>query len=190
MYRHKLIKAKTPYLFLISAFAWLSFLAPNAFALSTDKDQDIEIEADTAELDDSTGITVYLGNVIVTQGTLKMTGDKMTIYHDENDEVELVVMVGRPATYRQLPDDATIYDEAESLRMEYYEQKQFAILIEQAEVRKPDSTMRGKRIEYDTEKNIVKATGGIQTIVAEDGTEKKQGGRVKLTIKKKKKDQE
>ena len=51
--------------------------APAARALSTDRDQPIEIEADFAELDDSRGVTMYKGNVIVTQGSLKLTGESL-----------------------------------------------------------------------------------------------------------------
>ena len=43
-------------------------------ALSTDYDQPIEIESDFAELDDVEGTTVYIGNVIVVQGSIRMTG--------------------------------------------------------------------------------------------------------------------
>ena len=42
----------------------LLLLVPlTAAALSTDRDQPIELEADQAELDNSTGVSVYSGNV-------------------------------------------------------------------------------------------------------------------------------
>ena len=49
-----------------------------------------------------------------------MTGDIMTVYF-KDDELDTLIMEGNPARYRQLPDDSKIYDEAEALRMEYYE---------------------------------------------------------------------
>ena len=86
-----------------------------AYCLSTDSEQDIEIEADTAEMDDIKKITIYRGDVVVIQGSIKMTGHTMHVYFDKNNDMELVIMDGTPATYRQLPDDSKIYDEAEAL---------------------------------------------------------------------------
>ena len=158
-----------------------------AFALSTDKQQDIEIEADTAEMDDIKGITIYRGDVVVTQGSIRMTGHTMTVHFNDNDDMELVIMQGKPATYRQLPDDSKVYDEAEALQMEYYALKDYVILIDEALVIQEGLRFSGGRIEYDTVLSRVKAKGSTRTAKTKDGTtKKKKDGRVKITIKKKK----
>jgi len=162
----------------------LTGLAHTAAALSTDKDQPIEVEADTAELDDIKNKSVYTGNVILTQGTIRMTGDKMTVYHTEDDELDTLIMEGEPATYRQLPDDSDVYDEAEAKTIEYYELQNLVILIEEAEVRQEGLNMTGKRIDYDTELSQVKARS---TAKQEPGQEASGGKeRVKVILKKKK----
>jgi len=99
------------------------FFTADTWALSTDKDQPIEIEADYADLDNEKGVTIYRGNVVLTQGTVRMTGDTMTVYFKDGD-LDTLIMEGKPARYRQLPDDSKIYDEAEALRMEYYSYRQ------------------------------------------------------------------
>ncbi len=158
-----------------------------AFALSTDKQQDIEIEADTAEMDDIKGITIYRGDVVVTQGSIRMTGHTMIVHFTENDDMELVIMQGEPATYRQLPDDSKVYDEAEALQMEYYALKDYVILIDEALVTQEGLRFSGSRIEYDTVLSQVKAKGSTRTTKdKDDDTSKKKDGRVKITIKKKK----
>ena len=163
-------------------FSWQSVVA-----LSTDKFQDIEIEADTAEMDEIKGVSIYRGNVIVVQGSIRMTGDIMTVYFDDNGDMELVIMQGKPATYRQLPDDSPIYDEAEALQMEYYSLKDYVILIEEALVTQEGLRFSGERIEYDTVMSQVKAKGSTKTTKQKkDDTGKKDSGRVKITIKKKK----
>ena len=165
----------------------LAFHLNSAFALSTDKQQDIEIEADSAEMDDIKGITIYRGDVVVTQGSIKMTGHTMTVYFDDNDDMELVIMQGTPATYRQLPDNSEIYDEAEALQMEYYALKDYVILIDEALVTQEGLRFSGSRIEYDTVLSQVKAKGSTKTAKQKDNKEqKKKDGRVKITIKKKK----
>lgn len=157
----------------------------HSVALTTDQDQPIEIEADTAELDDQKGVTTYTGNVIVTQGSIRMTGDKMTVYYTKDNDLDTVIMEGRPATYRQLPDKSEDYDEAEALRMEYYGLKNLIVLINNAVVKQKDVRFSGSRIEYDTEHSQIRARGQ-----AESGAEKSSGsgGRVKITIKPKKKE--
>ena len=170
------------------AFLLFAVFANNASALSTDKQQDMEIEADSAEMDDIKGLTVYRGNVVVTQGSMRITGQTLTVHFNENDDMELAIMEGKPATYRQLPDNSEKYDEAESLRMEYYALKDYIILIDKALVKKPDgSRMTGSRIEYDTVLSQVKAKGSVRTTKSGDeSTGEKADGRVKITIKKKK----
>lgn len=161
----------------------------SAFALSTDKQKDIEIEADSAEMDDLNGITIYRGDVVVVQGSIRMTGHTMTVHFDDSGDMELVIMEGTPATYRQLPDDSEAYDEAEALQMEYYALKDYIILKEKALVTKPDgSQMSGKRIEYDTVLSKTIAKGSMNTTLSgnESNSVKKKDGRVKITIKKKK----
>ena len=155
-------------------------------ALSTDKDQDIEILADSAELDDKKGVTIYHGNVVVTQGSIKMTGDEMTVHFNENDDLELVILVGRPATYRQLPDDSEVYDEAEALRMEYHELKSLIVLIEKAQVTQEGLRFSGKRIEYDTLNSRVKAKSQVKPDEV-TGSDEESEDRVRIIIKPKKK---
>jgi len=166
----------------------LAFAMNGAFALSTDKQKDIEIEADSAEMDDLNGITVYKGDVVVTQGSIRMTGHTMTVHFAESGDMELVIMQGTPATYRQLPDDSKTYDEAEALQMEYYALKDYIILKKKALVVKPNgSRMSGDQIEYDTVRSKIIARGTRSTITSKDGeTKKKKDGRIKITIKKKK----
>jgi len=156
-----------------------------ARALSTDKDQPIEIEADSAEFDEKKGVTIYHGNVIVIQGSIRMTGNTMTVYFTEDEDLETVIMEGQPATYRQLPDDKEVYDEAEALRMEYHELKSLIVLIDQALVKQKGLRFSGNRIEYDTLNSRVKARGSIKQSSGETdekGVVRKKE-RVKITIK-------
>jgi lipopolysaccharide export system protein LptA len=150
-----------------------------ALGLSTDKDQPIQVEADTAELDDKNNVSVYTGDVVLTQGSIRMTGDKMTVYNTEDDELDTLIMEGSPATYRQLPDDSDVYDEAEAKTIKYFELKHQVILIDNAVVRQEGFLMKGDRIDYDTERNQAKA----QSAAAGEGAEKQD--RVKVILKKK-----
>ena len=51
----------------------------SAWALPNDQQQPIRIQADDAQLDDKNGVATYTGDVIITQGSMKVTGNKVTI---------------------------------------------------------------------------------------------------------------
>ena len=157
-----------------------------ALALSTDKDQPIEVEADEAELDDLNNVSVYRGNVIVRQGSIHMTGDIMTVYSTGEDELDHIILEGNPATYKQLPDNSTVHDQAKALRMEYYELKNLVVLIRDAWVKQDTSTLVGERIEYNTELSRVKAWSGPKDGKSETAPASGKKGRGKLILKKKK----
>lgn len=183
-YLNKLIKL--PVLVIVFSFSI------QVWALSTDKDQPIEIEADSAELDDKKKVTVYHGNVVVTQGSIRMTGDTMTVYFTENDDLDTVIIEGHPATYRQRPDENETFDEAEAMRMEYYEVKNLIVLIDNAMVTQEGLRFSGNRIEYDTERSQIRARGKTRTDESgKDGDQAvQQDDRVKIIIKPRKKEEE
>ena len=165
----------------------------HAWALSTDKDQPIEIQANSAELDDKKGVTVYHGNVVVTQGSIRMTGDTMTVHYTKDQDLDTVVMEGHPATYRQLPDKSEVYDEAEALRMEYYQLKTLIVLIDNALVKQEEFRFSGNRIEYDTKLSQIRARGKPpqETPATDEGSAvQKDSERVKIIIKPKKKEEQ
>lgn len=146
----------------------LCCLAPvgeGARALSTDRDQELVIAADRAELDNEKNVVVYRGSVVVTQGSLRMTGETLTVRFDEEGEVELVVVLGEPATYRQLPDGSEVHDEAAARRMEYYARRDHVLLIDKAWVKQDDIRFSGPHIEYDTVSNkaLLKGQGAADT---------------------------
>jgi lipopolysaccharide export system protein LptA len=114
------------------------------------------IEADRVELDDATGISTYHVNVKVTQGTMVLTGDLMTI-HSDNNEIRSVLVDGSPATYRQRPDNKDEDVRARSLRMEYYTDPERIIMLRDAQVTQEGNVLRSERIEYDVPRDKVNA---------------------------------
>jgi len=149
-----------------------------ALALATDQKQAIEIEANTGELDDAKNINTFTGNVIVTQGSIRITGDKMTVHYNEKNEIEVLVVEGNPATYRQLPDSGKVYDEAQAKRMEYHKKQNLIVLIDNARVKQESGSLSSDRIEYDTALSRVKASSTPAT----DGTKSGTKDRVKIII--------
>jgi lipopolysaccharide export system protein LptA len=169
---------------LITSSLILAFSSPLLHALSTDKNQDIEIESDSVYLDDTQNMGIYSGDVVVIQGSIRITGDTLTIHYTDDNEIEKIVVEGQPATFRQLPDESTVYDEAEALIMEYHENNSLIILTNSARVKQGDRRLIAEHIEYDTDLSQVSATG------APPNSTTNQDTRVRLIIPGKKTDEE
>jgi len=131
-------------------------LAADAMALATDSQQPIEIQADFAELDDKEGKTIYIGNVVVIQGSIKMTGDKLKVNFSEERDLEEVYIEGRPAYFKQTPDSGEDV-EGEGLLIEYHAQKNLLHLIQKARLTQGKRLFEGDRINYDTAKSVITA---------------------------------
>lgn len=167
-----LLRNLTAYKLLLATIVF----APALSALSTDKNQDIEIESNSVYLDDTRNVGIYTGAVVVVQGSMRITGDKLTIFYTEENELEKIIVDGQPATFRQLPDDSKVYDEAEALVMEYREADNLIILTDKAQVKQGDRRLIAEHIEYDTEQSQVRAKGTAQ----QDDTS--EDSRVRLII--------
>ena len=151
-------------------------------ALSTDSQQPIEIEADFAELDDEEGTTIYIGNVIVIQGSIHMTGDRLRVNFTEERDLRDAYLEGRPATFRQTPDDAIHDIEGEALFIEYHPLQSFLYLIEKAKVTQGERLFEGHRINYDTENSIITARSSRAGMANKDELPKTKSGRVRIII--------
>ncbi|MCY1403855.1 Lipopolysaccharide export system protein LptA [compost metagenome] len=128
-----------------------------AWALPTDRDQPIRVQADSAELDDAKGVAVYRGGVVITQGTLKITGDTVTITQDANGDIEVFTSVGKPAYYEQQPAADKPLVKAYGLTIQYFAVNERIVLIDQAKVVQEGNTFEGEKIVYDTQRQIVNA---------------------------------
>ena len=165
----------------------LAVFGSQCMALTTDSEQPIEIEADFAELDDEEGTTLYVGNVIVIQGSIRMTGDQLRVNFTEDRDLKEVYLEGQPATFKQTPDDAVHDVEGEALMMEYHALKNLLFLIEKAKVTQGERLFQGHRINYDTEKSIITARSSRAGKADKDERRKETSGRVRIIIPPKKK---
>ncbi len=83
----------------------VSFAFNVAYAQGGDNYQELPINlvADQGEYDANKGIATYTGNVVVTQGEMNLTGDKMVIHINEG-EVTVIETWGNLATFHYVPE--------------------------------------------------------------------------------------
>ncbi len=138
----------------------------SAWALPTDRDQPIHIQADDAQLDDKQGVATYKGNVIITQGTLKITGNTVTITRAPNGDVDVFTAVGNLAYYEQKPAVDKEIVQAYAVTIQYHAAQDRIVLIDKAKVINEGNTTEGEKIVYDTVKQVAnagRATGASVT---------------------------
>lgn len=146
---------------------------------TADRDQPITIEADRAEINEREQISIYTGNVELTQGGLKLWADIVTVYTVEN-ELDRLQAEGNPVRYRQeRVDEEPI--RGHSLRLDYDANSEQVLLTKNAEFWQGENHFSGERILYDMKLENVLANGS-------DGKTDKKDKRVHVIIQPKSQD--
>ena len=141
--------------FLLSLSAALG--SASAWALPTDRDQPIHIQSDDAQLDDKQGVATYKGNVIITQGSMKITGNTVTITRNATGDVDVFTAVGNLAYYEQKPAVDKPIVQAYGMTIQYFAAQNRIVLIDKAKVINDGNTSEGEKIVYDTVRQVVNA---------------------------------
>jgi lipopolysaccharide export system protein LptA len=167
----------------IAAALLLASLMPpsGARAELADRDKPINLEADSMTVDDIKKRSVYQGNVVLTQGTLRIRADKLVIT-ENRDGSHLGTAHGDPATFRQKREGVDEYIEGFAQRIEYHSGKDVVELFNRAQLKRNQDEVRGNYISYDGKTDFFKVVGGT-----EGATETNPRGRVRAVIQPKKK---
>ena len=146
-------------------------LSGGASALPEDRDQPIHITADQALRDEKKGVTVYSGNVHMTQGSLHITASKITIFHTA-EELDRIIAEGAPATLQQQPDPNKGPVHARAQVITYYRTEERVHLQREAHIEQDGAIVTGNSIDYLVAEQLVKA----------DSDQKQSGTRVQVVI--------
>ena len=138
-------------------FSLVALLPTIAWTLPSDSSKPINIEADHAQLNDSSGITRYKGNAVLTQGTLRIEGDVITFHYNGQKQLTKIVAQGDLARYQQLQNLGEEPVNARALKMEYHAEAEKIYLFGRGQISQSADEFNGNRIEYDIKRNIVNA---------------------------------
>jgi lipopolysaccharide export system protein LptA len=162
------------------------FLAGPAQALESDRNQPVSIDADNMEIDMQTGVRTYTGNVVVTQGTLVIRGDKIVVRYNEG-LVKDATSYGKPATFKQRPDgkDEDVKGRAPKMYLDKVANKLF--MYEDAVLVQGKDTIHGKEIVYNITTNKMTVKSGRQkatpsTAKAGSEVQTTESGRARIVI--------
>ena len=124
----------------------------------------IHLTADSAQLDNRTGISVYIGNVKVVQGAMQLTADKMTV-HSSNKKISKLIAEGTEnaqACYieKQADDKETLKAWADTIT--YDVEKDVIDFKHYAKVIRLLETFTGDMIQYHRAQQLITARGGLE----------------------------
>lgn len=169
--------------FTISAVlvAALTMLLPlQANAEKADRNKPVNVESDTLRVDDVKKTGIYEGNVVLTQGTLLLTADRIEVRQDERGFTSGVAIgTSKPVYFRQKQEGRDEYVEGTGSRLEYDATVETVKLSGSARLKRGEEEVRGNVITYDARSETYKAQGSSP----EGGA-----GRVRAIIKPKQKD--
>ena len=158
----------------------------SAWALPNDQQQPIRIQADDAQLDDKNGIATYKGDVIITQGSMIVKGNTVTMTRTPAGDIDVVTSVGNLAYFEQLQTAGdTKPVQGWGVTIQYHASQDRVVLIDRANVVYKDGNVtQGEKIVYDTNKKLASAGRATGTNVTESRP------RIDMVIQPKKKTEE
>ena len=140
---------------LLALMLLMAMLASQAgLALESDKEQPIELAADSVDIDESKGISTYRGDVDLRQGSMHLKADVVTVHQNKRNPTKIIAE-GRPVKFQQTTDNGLVKGEA--MRAEYEVNSENLVMIGDAVLIQGKDTMRSDRIVYDRVKSVVKA---------------------------------
>ncbi|ABE48411.1 lipopolysaccharide transport periplasmic protein LptA [Methylobacillus flagellatus] len=146
-----------PYSLVLAILAGM--LSVSAFAEKADRDKPIELEADAVQVNDAKKTSTYTGNVILTQGTLVIRGDKLIVREDK-EGFQHSTSYGNPTTFRQKRDGKNEYMEGGGQRIEYDGRMDKVQLFTNAWVKRGDDIVHGDYIMYDANAEYAEVISG------------------------------
>jgi len=134
----------------------LSVIASNVYSLPNDSDQELTLEAVSAEFDETLGMTTYTGEVVMQQGSMVIRADKLVIY-GKLDSANKVIATGKPAKFQQTAKIDAQPVRASANKLEYEVSNETLVLVGNAALDQEGSSLKSNLIKYDVKKALVKA---------------------------------
>jgi lipopolysaccharide export system protein LptA len=131
----------------------------NANAERADRDQPVNVEADSVEIDDKKQEAVFSGNVVLTQGTLMLKADQIVVKQSESG-FQSGVAHGKPAYFRQKREGYADFIEGEAERVVYDGEAEKVELFTNAKLRRGGDEVRGAYISYNALSEFFEVNSG------------------------------
>lgn len=135
-----------------------------SFALPTDSQQELNLRFDSSSIDLKKGVTIYQGNVKLTQGSLRIESDELVV-HSSDDEIQRVIATGSPALFEQQPqaDQAPVVATGNRIEYELDAQVETVAIVSNARLEQGGVVSTCERIEFNLTESTAKMMGSCVT---------------------------
>ena len=141
----------------LAALLTIALLNNTATALESDVDQPIHVSSVKQHAKMKTNTVSFIEEVLLTQGSIKITADKLTVIRGTKPNHEIMIAEGNVATFHQQQDDGKVLDaEAKTIRYDVAQGK--ITLTKKAQVQQLDSKITGTKIIYFIETEELNVT--------------------------------
>jgi len=148
--------------------------ATAAHAEKGDREKEIQVLADRLSADDAKKEAVYEGNVVITQGTMRITSARIVVREDP-EGYRTYIATGAPVTFRQKRDKVDDWIDGSAQRAEFDDRNDLLKLYNGARLKSSQGELTGDFISYDRGKEFFEVTGAAPGTAA-------ASSRVKATI--------
>jgi lipopolysaccharide export system protein LptA len=126
-------------------------------ALEGDTKEPVTLESDSGFFDDKEGVSIYMGDVIIIQGSLRMDADKVVIYMDDKREIQKMIATGNLVKIKQTAEEGKKSLHGRALTINYNPLKRLLVMTGSAVLWRGGNKTASEFIEYDLESEIIKA---------------------------------
>lgn len=155
--------------------------ATSVNAEKADRQKPINITSDRGSEDHTKQEAIFEGNVVLTQGTLRVDANRIVIKRDK-EGFDYASAFGNPAKFRQKRDDSDEYVEGVGQRIEYNGKTDIVQLFEKAKLNRGKDELSSNYIQYNSRTETYQAFNPGQKSTSETGE------RVKAVIQPKSKE--
>ena len=156
---HPLLRLLTTPLRQILTMVAFACVCMSANAERADRDQPVNVEADSVEIDDKKQEAVFSGNVVLTQGSLMLKADRIVVKQSGNG-FQSGVAHGKPAYFRQKREGYDDFIEGEAERLVYNGEAEKIELFSKAKLKRGGDEVRGAYISYNALTEFFEVKGG------------------------------
>jgi lipopolysaccharide export system protein LptA len=134
-----------------------------AQAEQADRGKPVEVEADVVKVDQQARTKTLEGNVVLVQGTMRLTAEKMLIKEDDQGFAVAQIFGGNTTqvAFRQKREGAQDYMEGFADRAEFDDRADTLKLFSKARLKNGGDELKGEYIYYNSATEVVEARNAI-----------------------------
>jgi lipopolysaccharide export system protein LptA len=136
----------------------LALSAGQASAEKSDRNKPVDLSADKAEYDGLNKTGLYEGNVVLTQGSIRIQADKVVVKADKRGTT-FATASGSPVSFRQKLDGSNDFIEGYGERLEFDTKSDTVQLIDRAFIKRGQDELRGNYISYNSRTEVFRVDG-------------------------------